>query len=171
MATGLSWQQLRDLRLSELTDAADGWAKLMHRADSAREHVDADMSGKLTKTQESESARSAVRRLKRLGENYHYIQTETGLIRGTLDGFASELSAPQRQLRNALDDAASSGYTVNEDGSVDYPAGGKNTTTGDRIPGGSVMGDNGLIGAGSPGKYRDGNGICWPRASQRKPHS
>ncbi|MFG3525987.1 hypothetical protein ACGF8B_04535 [Streptomyces sp. NPDC047917] len=51
------------------------------------------MSGKLTKTQESESAESAVKRLKRLSENYHYIQTEAGLIRGALDGLATELTA------------------------------------------------------------------------------
>ncbi|WP_323180019.1 hypothetical protein [Streptomyces sp. NBC_00893] len=29
MAFGLTWQQLRDLKLSELTEAADGWAALM----------------------------------------------------------------------------------------------------------------------------------------------
>ncbi|WP_329194976.1 hypothetical protein [Streptomyces sp. NBC_01435] len=109
MAFGLTWQQLRDLKLSELTDAADGWAALMRRADAARERVDGDMSGKLTKTQESESAESAVKRLKRLSENYHYIQTEAGLIRGALDGLATELIAPQRRLRDALDDVASLG--------------------------------------------------------------
>ncbi|MYQ88906.1 MULTISPECIES: alpha/beta hydrolase [unclassified Streptomyces] len=163
MAFGLTWQQLRDLKLSELTDAADGWAALMRRADAARERVDGDMSGKLTKTQESESAESAVKRLKRLGENYHYIQTEAGLIRGALDGLATELIAPQRRLRDVLDDVASlGGYEVNANGSIDYPAGGENAMTGDPIPGGSVMGNNGLIGAGNPGLYRDGNGMYDP---------
>ncbi|MFI9628619.1 alpha/beta hydrolase [Streptomyces sp. NPDC052042] len=162
MASGLTWQQLRDLKLSELTDAADGWAVLMRRADVARERVDGDMSGKLTKTQESESAESAVKRLKRLSENYHYIQTEAGLIRGTLDGLATELAAPQRRLCDALDDLTSLGYKVNGNGSIDYPAGGKNAMTGDAIPGGSVMGNNGLIGAGNPGQYRDANGMYDP---------
>lgn len=163
MAFGLTWQQLRDLKLSELTDAADGWAALMRRADAARERVDGDMSGKLAKTQESESAESAVKRLKRLGENYHYIQTEAGLIRGALDGLATELIAPQRRLRDVLDDVASlEGYKVNVNGSIDYPAGGRNAMTGDPIPGGSVMGNNGLIGAGNPGLYRDGNGMYDP---------
>ncbi|MFJ9035598.1 alpha/beta hydrolase [Streptomyces sp. NPDC102406] len=161
-ASALTWQQLRDLKLSELSDAADGWAATSKFADHARERVDGDMSGKLSKTQESESARSAVKRLKRLSENYHYIQTETGLIRGTLDGLASELVAPQRRLRDALDDAAALGYTVNDDGSIDYPAGGKNALTDDAIPGGTVMGNNGLIGAGNPGMYRDGNGMYDP---------
>ncbi|MER6105361.1 alpha/beta hydrolase [Streptomyces sp. NPDC001832] len=161
-ASGLTWQRLRDLNLSELTDAADGWRAASSFADAARERVDGDMSGKLTKTQDSESARAAVKRLKRLSENYHYVRTETGLIRGALDGLATELSAPQRRLRDALDDAASLGYTVNDNGSIDYPAGGKNEMTGDMIPGGSVMGNNGLIGAGNPGLYRDANGMLGP---------
>ncbi|MER5851584.1 alpha/beta hydrolase [Streptomyces sp. NPDC002012] len=164
MATvsGLTWQRLRDLELSELTDAADGWRAASAFADAARERVDGDMSGKLTKTQDSESARAAVKRLKRLSENYHYVRTETGLVRGALDGLASELGTPQRRLRDALGDAASLGYAVNDNGSIDYPAGGKNEMTGDTIPGGSVMGNNGLIGAGNPGLYRDANGMLDP---------
>ncbi|MET7358033.1 alpha/beta hydrolase [Streptomyces sp. NPDC005562] len=161
-ASALTWQQLRDLKLSELTDAANGWSAASKFADHARERVDGDMSGKLTKTQDSESARSAVKRLKRLSENYHYIQTETGLIRGTLDGLATELTSPQRRLRDALDDAASQGYKVNDNGSIDYPAGGKNEITGDAIPGGSIMGNNGLIGSGNPGLHSDGNGKLDP---------
>ncbi|MFE4796619.1 alpha/beta hydrolase [Streptomyces sp. NPDC056708] len=161
-ASGLTWQRLRDLELSELTDAADGWRAASAFADAARERVDGDMSGKLTKTQDSESARAAVKRLKRLSENYHYVRTETGLVRGALDGLASELGTPQRRLRDALGDAASLGYAVNDNGSIDYPAGGKNEMTGDTIPGGSVMGNNGLIGAGNPGLYRDANGMLDP---------
>ncbi|MER6607254.1 alpha/beta hydrolase [Streptomyces sp. NPDC000927] len=161
-APGLTWQRLRDLRLSELTDAADGWRAASAFAYAARERVDGDMSGKLTTTQDSESARAAVKRLKRLSENYHYVRTETGLIRGALDGLASELSAPQRRLRDALDDAASLGYGVNDNGSIDYPAGGKNELTDDTIPGGSVVGNNGLIGAGNPALYRDANGMYDP---------
>ncbi|MFJ2266038.1 alpha/beta hydrolase [Streptomyces sp. NPDC087849] len=161
-ASGLTWQRLRDLELSELTDAADGWRAASVFADAARERVDGDMSGKLTKTQDSESARAAVKRLKRLSENYHYVRTETGLVRGALDGLASELGTPQRRLREALGDAASLGYTVNDNGSIDYPADGKNEMTGETVPGGSVVGNNGLIGAGNPGLYRDANGMLDP---------
>lgn len=161
-APGLTWQRLRDLKLSELTDAADGWRAASAFADAARERVDGDMGGRLAKTQNSESARSAVKRLKRLSENYHYIHTETGLIRGALDGLASELGSPQRRLREALEDAASLGYTVNDNGSIVYPAGGKNELTGDALPGGTVVGNNGLIGAGNPALYRDANGMLDP---------
>ncbi|MGW1404625.1 alpha/beta hydrolase [Streptomyces sp. NPDC002403] len=159
---GLTWQRFRDLELSELTDAADGWRAASAFADAARERVEGDMGGRLAKTQNSESARSAVKRLKRLSENYHYIHTETGLVRGALDGLAGELGAPQRRLREALEDAASLGYTVNDNGSIVYPAGGTNELTGDAIPGGSVVGDNGLIGAGNPGLYRDADGMLNP---------
>ncbi|MFI0238889.1 alpha/beta hydrolase [Streptomyces sp. NPDC016845] len=168
-SSALTWQQLRDLKLSELTEAADGWGALSKFADHSRECVDGDMSNKLTKTQDSESARSAVKRLKRLSENYHYVQTEAGLIRGVLDGLASEANSPQRRLRDALDDAATLGYTVNEDGSIDYPAGGQNSMTGDMVPGGSVMGNNGLVGVGNPGLHRDGEGKYDPAAGADAP--
>ncbi|MFJ4883725.1 alpha/beta hydrolase [Streptomyces sp. NPDC088731] len=159
---GLTWQRLRDLELPELTGAADGWRAVSVFADAARERVDGDMSGRLARTQDSESARAAVKRLKRLSENYHYIHTETGLVRGALDGLASELGPPQRRLREALDEAASLGYTVNDNGSIDYPPGGKNELTGEPVPGGSVVGSNGLLGAGNPGLYRDANGMLDP---------
>ncbi|MFE7614234.1 alpha/beta hydrolase [Streptomyces sp. NPDC057496] len=168
-APGLTWQRLRDLEPAELTEAADGWRAASAFADAARERVDGDMSGRLTRTQDSESARSAVRRLRRLSENYRYIHTETGLIRGTLAGFADELAAPQRKLRTALADAASLGYTVDDNGSVDYPAGGRNELTGDTLPGGSVMGDNGLIGAGNPGLYHDADGMYDPAGGPGAP--
>ncbi|WP_372351500.1 alpha/beta hydrolase [Streptomyces sp. KL116D] len=167
--SALTWQQLRDLQLSELTDAVDGWSAASKFADHARERVDADMSSKLTKTQDSDSARSAVKRLKRLSDNYHYVHTETGLIRGTLEGLATELEAPRRQLRAALDDAFVLGYTVNANGSIDYPAGGENSTTGEQIPGGTALGNNGLIGPGNDGLYRDGTGKYDPGTGPASP--
>ncbi|MEV6536737.1 alpha/beta hydrolase [Streptomyces sp. NPDC051639] len=163
MVSTLTWQQLRDLKLSELSDAADGWSGVSRHADSARERVDGQMSGALARTQESESARAAVKRLRRLSDNYHYIRTESGLIRGAVDGLASELASPRRNLREALDDAAALGYTVDEDGGVGYPAGGKDELTGDEIPGGTVGGNNGLLGSGNPGLYpADKNGLYQP---------
>ncbi|MFE7463967.1 alpha/beta hydrolase [Streptomyces sp. NPDC057499] len=168
-AAGLTWQRLRDLGLSELTEAADGWRAVSAFADAARERVDGDMSGSLARTQNGESARSAVRRLKRLGENYHYIHSGTGLVRGTLDALAAELGAPQRRLRDALEDAVSLGYAVNDNGSVDYPAGGRDELTGTPFPGGAVAGDNGLVGAGNPGRYFDANGMYDPARASGAP--
>jgi len=162
ITSGLTWPQLRDLKLSELTDAADGWSAASKHADAARERVDGDMGGALAKTQESESATAAVKRLKRLSENYHYIHTECGLVRASVEGLGIELAAPQQLLRDALEDAAANCYTVHEDGRIDYPAGGENAVTGEMVPGGTVVGDNGLIDSGNSGLHRDGNGMYAP---------
>ncbi|AVV41303.1 hypothetical protein C6376_07445 [Streptomyces sp. P3] len=153
MTAVLTWQQLRDLKLSELDDAADSWAKVSQHADASAERVDAEMAGKLSKSQESESAKAAVRRLRRLSRNYHYIHAECGLIRASVNGLSTELGAPQRRLNDALDDAAALSYTVNEDGSIGYPACGKNELTGEEIPGGSAVGNNGMLTPGNNGLY------------------
>ncbi|MFF2214541.1 alpha/beta hydrolase [Streptomyces antibioticus] len=166
----LTWQQLRDLKLSELDDAADGWAKVSHHADAAAERVDAEMAGRLAKTQESESAKAAVRRLKRLSGNYHYIHAECGLIRSSVNGLFTELAAPQRRLNSALEDATALSYTVNQDGSISYPAGGKNELTGEKIPGGSVVGNNGMLTPGNNGLYSpNGKGLYTPGTGPEAP--
>ncbi|MEV0735454.1 alpha/beta hydrolase [Streptomyces sp. NPDC050549] len=163
MTSTLTWQQLRDLSLSELDDAADGWAKVSHHADASAERVDAEMSGSLAKTQESEAAKAAIRRLNRLSSNYHYIHAECGLIRSSVDGLSTELAAPQRRLKDALDDAATLSFTVNQDGSIGYPAGGENTMTGEKIPGGTVVGNDGTLTSGNKGLFPPNeNGLYTP---------
>lgn len=178
MTAVLTWQQLRDLKLSELDDAGDSWGAVCRRADSARTYVEAEMAGALSKTQDSESAQSAVRRLKRLEHNYHYIQTECGLVRSTVNGLSQELSAPRRRLREALDDAAQLSYVVNMDGSIDYPAGGESPITGEKNPGGTAVGNNGMLMPGnnglyppsSDGLYQPGSGPGTPRLLNPNPH-
>ena len=177
MASTLTWQQLRDLKLSELSDAADGWGAASRHADSAREQVDSRMSGPLAKTQESESAKAAVQRLKRLSNNYYYIQAESGLIRGSVDGLATELATQRRHLIEALDDAASLGYTVNENGSIGYPAGGGSGLTGEEVPGGTAYGGNGRFDSSSPspssgkeGLYQQGMGDSGAQFKSPNPH-
>ncbi|MBA9045741.1 MULTISPECIES: alpha/beta hydrolase [Streptomyces] len=152
MTSALTWQQLRDLRLTELDDAADGWAAVSKHADSAAQRVGSEMAGRLAKTQESESADAALRRLDRLSDNYHYIHAEAGLIRSAVEGLSAELSTPQRHLKAALDDAATLSYTVNADGSVAYPKG-RNDTTGEEIPGGMVVGNDGTLLPSNKGLY------------------
>ncbi|MHC0430062.1 alpha/beta hydrolase [Streptomyces sp. O3] len=145
----LTWQQLRDLDCSRLTDAADGWGKVSTRADAARDRVDAEMTGRLAKTQAGEAAEAAVRRLRRLNRNFTYLYTECGLLRSTLNALAHELQPHQRRLKEALQDAATLNFTVNPNGSVDYPAGGQNLLPGSggaKHPGGSVAGRGALFG-------------------------
>ncbi|MFI6347936.1 alpha/beta hydrolase [Streptomyces sp. NPDC050560] len=127
MTAVLTWQQLRDLKRSELEDAADGWGKVSNRARGALTRVESEMSGSLTKTQRGAAAGAAVKRIDRLGRNFQYIHTECGLVRTLLNGLAGELAAPQRKLKNALQDAAALKFTVHDDGSITYPVDDKST--------------------------------------------
>ncbi|MFD5034396.1 alpha/beta hydrolase [Streptomyces sp. NPDC058405] len=116
-----TWQQLRDVKRSEYEDAADGWGKVSGRANAAKDRVDNEMLGTLRETQKGETATKAIGDLSQLSRNYQYIHTECGLIRTALNGLAAELAAPQRKLRQALEDAENLKFTVNPDGSVEYP--------------------------------------------------
>ncbi|MHB9861455.1 alpha/beta hydrolase [Streptomyces sp. YIM S03343] len=163
MTSQLTWQELRDLKLSELDDAADGWAKASRQADAAGERVDVEMVTRLGKTQKGESANAAIKRLNRLSDNYRYIHAECGLIRSAVNGLSSELSAPQRQLKFALEDASGHCYTVHHDGSISYPADGTSEVTGEEIPGGTAVGSDGTLTAANKGLYPpDAHGLYTP---------
>lgn len=116
-----TWQQLRDVKLSEFTEAAGGWGKVSSRADAAKGRVDNEMRARIHDTQQSKAAEGAVADIGRLSRNYQYLHTECGLIRTALDGLATELAAPQQKLKQALEDAENLKFTVEADGSVKYP--------------------------------------------------
>ncbi|QKW27514.1 hypothetical protein HUT11_16365 [Streptomyces seoulensis] len=116
-----TWQQLRDLKITEYEDVADGWGNVSNRSDASRVRVDQEMSIPVRSTQKGETPDAAVGRLNRLRDNYQYLHSECGLIRSTLNALATELAAPQRKLKQALEDAESLGFTVDSDGSVTYP--------------------------------------------------
>ncbi|MFI8512978.1 alpha/beta hydrolase [Streptomyces sp. NPDC085460] len=138
----LTWQQLRDLRPSEFTEAGDAWHQVSNSSDADRVRVDRAMSAKLRETQQSESAEAALGRLRRLGRNFQYLHSECGLVRTTLNGLAADIAEPQIQLRNALADATAQGLTVHEDGSVSYPSAQVTDLAGTAkdVPGGTVRG-------------------------------
>ncbi|MDG9716970.1 alpha/beta hydrolase [Streptomyces sp. DH24] len=167
MTSALTWQQLRDVNLMALDDAADGWAAVSRQADAAQERVDGDMDGALSKTQESESAKAAARRFKRLSANYDYIKTECGLIRTAVSGLSAELAPYQRTVKDALAEAEALSYTVHKDGSVSYPAGGKNQLTGEPVPGGTVAGNSGLLGPGNDGLHSPAKGDLYQPGAQK----
>ncbi|MGW1009084.1 alpha/beta hydrolase [Streptomyces termitum] len=146
MSGGLTWQRLRDLGTSELTEAGDAWHRVSSRADADRTRVDRAMTAKLRETQEGEAAEAALHRLRRLSRNFQYVHGECGLVRTTLNGLAAELAEPRRRLRDALADAAAQGLTVHDDGSVGYPAAEVTDLTGTtrNAPGGTVRG-SGLL--------------------------
>ncbi|MGA4955798.1 alpha/beta hydrolase [Streptomyces lavendulocolor] len=137
-----TWQALRDLRPDVLEDAGDAWHAVSGRSGADRVRVDRLMTARLRETQDSRSAAAALARLQRLSRNYHYLHTECGLIRTTLNALAADLAVPQRQLRQALDEAAELRFTVHEDGSVSFPAATTATLAGDApTQGGHARGD------------------------------
>ncbi|MDT9689706.1 alpha/beta hydrolase [Streptomyces sp. P9(2023)] len=168
--TALTWQQLRDLKASEFEDAGDKWHEVSGRSDSDRIRVDRAMSAKLRETQESESAEAALGRLQRLSRNFEYLHSECGLIRTTLNGLAADLAEPQRQLKQALEDAASLQLTIHEDGSVSYPAAEVQDLTGEKkqAPGGTVQGSARLP-LEPPGFGANGQSPLYPGYSGFKP--
>ncbi|MEW2080700.1 alpha/beta hydrolase [Streptomyces sp. NPDC005283] len=116
----ITWEQLEKLNTKEYEDAADGWGKVSSRANAAKDRLDNEMLGKLRETQKGHTADAAIGDLARLSRNYQYIHTECGLIRTALNGLAGELAGPQKRLKDALAEAPKT-FTVNPDGSVEYP--------------------------------------------------
>lgn len=151
MSGGLTWAQLRDVRCAELEGAADGWGKASNRADAARDRIDKQLLAGLTGSQEGEAARAAVGRLRALGRNLSYIYTECGLVRTTLNSLAQDLRGSQRQLRDALEEAAGLRLTVQTDGSVSYPEAGEDPITKEKMRGGTASGHAYLRSAPPPG--------------------
>ncbi|WP_432008560.1 alpha/beta hydrolase [Streptomyces bacillaris] len=158
MTGTLTWQQLRDLKTSELTEAGDKWHEVSGRSASDRVRVDRAMTAKITETQESDAATAAAGRLRRLSRNFQYLQSECGLVRTALNGLAGDLVGPQTQLKWALADAAALNFTVREDGSVSYPAAQVEDLAGSEqeAPGGRSQGSSRLPleppALGSPGQ-------------------
>ncbi|NUP18999.1 MAG: hypothetical protein HOZ81_23495 [Streptomyces sp.] len=147
---------LKAIKPSEYTEAADGYRAVSDMADAAKNRIDKQITKVIQGANEGEAAEAALRQLKKLSENFHYTQVECGLVTGALNGFSSEIASPKRRLLEALGDAEALSYTVNEDGSVAYPAGGKNELTADEIPGGTITGNNGRY---APGLGPDTSGL------------
>ncbi|MEV7792599.1 alpha/beta hydrolase [Streptomyces sp. NPDC087512] len=156
---------LKELEPTEYAEAADAYRAVSDAADESRERIDKQITKAMHAANEGEAADAAQKQLKKLAENFHYAQVECGLVSGALNGFATEIAAPRRRLIDALDDAASLGYPVSADGDVTFPAGGENKLTGDKIPGGTAVGNNGMFGPGNRALYGPGaNGLYTPDA-------
>ncbi|MFI5797256.1 alpha/beta hydrolase [Streptomyces sp. NPDC051677] len=161
---------LQALKPTEYAEAADGYRAMSGMADAAMDRIDKQITAAMQKANEGEAADAALKQLRKLSENLHYTQVECGLITGALDGFSSEITAPKRRLTEALDDAAALGYTVNTDGTITYPAGGENELTGEPIPGGTVLGNNGLITGNDTGFQSPGLVPNNPQLKNPNPH-
>ncbi|MET8830819.1 alpha/beta hydrolase [Streptomyces sp. NPDC004610] len=161
---------LKALKPTEYAEAADGYRAISGMADAAMDRIDKQITAAVEKANEGEAADAALKQLRMLSENFRYTRVECGLITGALDGFSSEITAPKRRLAEALDDAAALAYTVNADGTITYPSGGANELTGESIPGGTVLGNNGLIPGNNTGFQSPGLVPSSPQLKNPNPH-
>ncbi|WP_405187969.1 alpha/beta hydrolase [Streptomyces anulatus] len=136
---------LKAFKPSEYEEAADGYRATGDMASEAKDAIDNRISVELRNQLEGEAAKVAVEELKSLSKNFHYTQTECGLVSTALNGFAFDIAVAKRKLEAAMEDARADGCTVNANGSVSYP-GGKKPGDEKTADGGTVTGSAG----GSP---------------------
>ncbi|MEW2214607.1 alpha/beta hydrolase [Streptomyces globisporus] len=139
---------LKAFKPSEYEEAADGYRATGDMASEAKDAIDNRIGVGLRSEVKGDAAGAAHEQLKKLSNNFHYVQTECGLVSTALNGFAFDIAVAKRKLEAAMDDASAGGCTVNANGSVSYPAGKK---PGDEktADGGTVTGSAG----GSPTSY------------------
>ncbi|MFH9391542.1 alpha/beta hydrolase [Streptomyces sp. NPDC017556] len=133
---------LKGFKPSEYEEAANGYRTTGDMASEAKDALDNRISVELRNQLEGEAAKAAVEELKSLSKNFHYTQTECGLVSTALNGFAFDIAVAKRKLEAAMEDARADGCTVNANGSVSYPAG--------RKPGDEKTADGGTV-TGSAG--------------------
>lgn len=131
---------LKNLRPAEYARAADGYRRASEMAGAAHDRVTTQIAAAMRKALEGETATAAIGQLMELGENFHYVQVECGLVGSALDAFTYEMEAAKKQLDAALADARAGGLTVHADGSVGYPPGGRQDKDGRPPEGGTVTG-------------------------------
>lgn len=116
-------------------------------ATAAKDTVDNQICAGIRKQLKGDAADAALRALAELSKNFHYTQSECGLASTALNGFAFDMAAAKRKLQAALEDARANNCTVDANGSVTYPPGGKEQDG--KVPaGGTVTGAAG--GSDSP---------------------
>ncbi|MFE7265825.1 alpha/beta hydrolase [Streptomyces sp. NPDC057592] len=114
---------LKRLKLSEFEQAADGYRATSDMAGSAKNEIDNVIVAGMNKALRGEALDAAIKELKKLSANFHYEQTECGLVSTALTGFVYDMGSAQKKLLAALDDADGQKLSVNVDGSVTYPEG------------------------------------------------
>ncbi|MFF8964174.1 alpha/beta hydrolase [Streptomyces globisporus] len=133
---------LKAFKPSEYEEAADGYRATGDMASDAKDAIDNRIGLGLRSEVKGDAAGAAHEQLKKLSKNFHYVQTECGLVSTALNGFAFDVAAAKRKLEAAMEDARAGGCTVNANGSVSYPAGKK--------PGEEKTADGGTV-SGSAG--------------------
>ncbi|MFE5493839.1 alpha/beta hydrolase [Streptomyces virginiae] len=121
----MDYATLKAFKPSEFEGAADGYRTMGNSAQAAREHIENAVATGMRKSLKGEAADAAHKQLQALAKNFHYTQTECGVISTALNGFAYDMAAAKRKLEAAIADAQADGCRVNDDGSVAFPAGQK----------------------------------------------
>lgn len=138
---------LKAFRPAEFEGAADGYRATGEMATAAKDTVDNQIGAGIRQHLKGDAAEAALRALAELSKNFHYTQSECGLVSTALNGFAFDMAAAKRKLQAALEDARANNCTVDANGAVTYPPGGKEQDG--KVPaGGTVTGSAG--GSGSP---------------------
>lgn len=135
----MKYTTLSALKVGDLDNAADGYAAASSMADHAKGRLNDQIGPKMRGALNGKSVVAALSQVKKLSTNFHYAQTQTGLIRTNLNLLAAELRTAQQKLKGAEADAAAEGFTITSDGSVKYPAGG-DEVDGKTPEGGTVTG-------------------------------
>ncbi|MWA13995.1 alpha/beta hydrolase [Streptomyces sp. BA2] len=143
----MDYATLKSLKPSEFEGAADGYRATSDMANAAKERIENQVAAGMQKSLEGATAKAALKQLRELSKNFHYTQIECGLISTALNGFAYDLAAAKSKLDAAVDGAQTEKFTVNADGSVSYPPGGKKTD-GELPKGGTANGTTDETAAG-----------------------
>ncbi|WP_055693486.1 alpha/beta hydrolase [Streptomyces prasinopilosus] len=131
---------LKAIKPAEYSEAADGYRGTSDMAGAAKDRIENQIAVAVRNRLKGEAATAAVRQLGKLGQNFHYIQAQCGLIGTALEAFSYEMEAAKRKLDTALENARAAHLTVNADGSVTYPPGGEKGEDGKVPAGGTVSG-------------------------------
>jgi len=131
---------LKALKPTEYSEAAAGYRSASEMAKAAKDRIEKQIVVAMRNSLEGKAAKAAVEELQELGDNFHYIQMQCGLVSTALDAFSYEMEAAKKKLDAALESAKAAKLTVNSDGSVTYPADGEQSADGKLPEGGTVSG-------------------------------
>ncbi|MGA6152578.1 alpha/beta hydrolase [Stenotrophomonas sp. NPDC087984] len=145
----MDYATLKALQPSEFEDAAAGYRATRDLVSGAKDILEQRIAGRMQADLEGEAASAALKQLRELWQNFHYVQVECGLLTTALTALFSDMEAAKKKLEAAVEDARADKMTVNADGSVSYPAGGEKVDG--KVPeGGRVTGSAGGDRGGSP---------------------
>ncbi|MFF8099640.1 alpha/beta hydrolase [Streptomyces sp. NPDC016640] len=131
---------LKALKPTEYSEAADGYRSTSDMASAVKDRIENQIAAAMRNHLKGKASTAAGKQLASLGQNFHYIQTQCGLISTALEAFSYEMEAAKRKLDTALENARAANLTVNTDGSVTYPPGGEKSKDGKTPGGGTVSG-------------------------------